>query len=82
MAGGRFFNRAESDGGRPVCVIGANVSSNLFQSLSPLNETLRIGEKPFSVVGVLGKQGGLFGEMGGDNSVIIPLEQWRYQFYS
>jgi putative ABC transport system permease protein len=63
-------------------VIGANVSSNLFQSLSPLNETLRIGEKPFSVVGVLGKQGGLFGEMGGDNSVIIPLEQWRYQFYS
>ena len=82
VAGGRFFNRAESDGGRPVCVIGANVSSNLFQSLSPLNETLRIGEKPFSVVGVLGKQGGLFGEMGGDNSVIIPLEQWRYQFYS
>jgi putative ABC transport system permease protein len=82
VAGGRFFNRSESDGGRPVCVIGSNVSSNLFQSLSPLNETLRIGEKPFSVVGVLAKQGGLFGEMGGDNSVVIPLEQWRYQFYS
>ena len=82
IAGGRFFNRSESDCGRPVCVIGSNVSSNLFQTLSPLGETMRIGEKPFSVVGVLEKQGGLFGEMGADNSVIIPLEQWRYQFWS
>lgn len=82
VADGRFFSRAESSGGRPVCVIGANVSSNLFQSFSPLGETLRVGDKPFSVVGVLEKQGGLFGDMGADNFVIIPLEQFRYQFWS
>jgi putative ABC transport system permease protein len=82
VADGRFFSGAESAGGRPVCVIGANVSSNLFQTFSPLGETLRVGDKPFSVVGVLEKQGGLFGDMGADNIVIIPLEQFRYQFRS
>jgi len=82
IADGRFFSRAESDGGRPVCVIGANVSSNLFLINRPIGETMRVGDKPFSVVGVLEKQGGLFGDMGADNIVIIPLEQWRYQFWS
>lgn len=79
---GRFFSMAESNGGRPVCVLGGNVSSNLFQTFSPLGETIRVGDKPFTVVGVLERQGGIFGEMGADNVVIIPLEQFRYQFWS
>ncbi len=82
IADGRFFSGAESAGGRPVCVIGANVASNLFQTISPLGEMMRVGDKPFSVVGVLEKQGGLFGDMGADNIVIVPLEQFRYQFRS
>jgi len=82
IADGRFFSGAESSGGRPVCVIGANVASNLFLTLSPLGETIRVGDKPFSVVGVLVKQGGLFGDMGIDDIVILPLEQLRYQFWS
>jgi len=82
VATGRFFSSAESQGGRPVCVIGANVSSNLFESTSPLGETIEVGDKPFSVVGVLEKQGGLFGAMGADNIVILPLEQVRYQFWA
>src|SRR5690606_12104591 len=79
---GRFFSGAESQGGRPVCVVGANVASNLFLNVSPLGETIRVGDKPFAVVGVLEKQGGLFGDMGIDNIVILPLEQLRYQFWS
>jgi putative ABC transport system permease protein len=82
IADGRFFSGAESSGGRPVCVIGANVASNLFLTLSPLGETIRVGDKPFNVVGVLVKQGGLFGDMGIDDIVILPLEQLRYQFWS
>ncbi|HAV64506.1 MAG TPA: hypothetical protein DCY13_19325 [Verrucomicrobiales bacterium] len=82
IARGRFFSGAESSGGRPVCVIGANVASNLFQTLPPLGEAIRVGDKPFSVVGVLEKQGGAFGDMGADDIVIIPLEQFRYQFWS
>ena len=27
---GRFFTRAEADGGRPVCAIGTEVAANLF----------------------------------------------------
>jgi len=82
IAMGRFFSGAESAGGRPVCVLGANVASNLFGSVQPLGESLRVGGEPFVVVGVLQKQGGLFGDMGADNIVIIPLEQVRYQFWA
>ena len=79
---GRFMSAAESQGGRPVCVIGANLATNLFTLESPIGRTIRLSDKPFEVVGVLVKQGGLFGEMGVDNTVVIALEQFRYQFWS
>ena len=33
---GRFMSREESDGGRPVCVIGTQVATNLFINETPL----------------------------------------------
>ena len=76
IAQGRFLSAAECDGGRPMCVIGANLATNLFMGDSPLGEKIFIHRNAFEVVGVLEKQGG-FGEGGGmDNGVIIPLAQF------
>ena len=76
IAEGRFLSAAECDGGRPMCVIGANLATNLFLNDSPLGEKIFVHRHPFEVVGVLEKQGG-FGEGGGpDNQVIIPLAQF------
>ena len=76
IAQGRFLSAAECDGGRPMCVIGANLATNLFEGDSPLGEKIFVHRHPFEVVGVLEKQGG-FGEGGGaDNEVIIPLAQF------
>src|ERR1043166_6096321 len=36
---GRFFTQEESDGGRPVCCIGANVAETLFPSVDPVGQT-------------------------------------------
>jgi putative ABC transport system permease protein len=78
MAEGRFLSAAEADGGRPVCVIGATVATNLFPRESPLGRRIVIGQQPFEVVGVLEKQGDIFGQF--DNQAIIPLRQMMAGF--
>ena len=73
IADGRFLSAADADGGRPVCVIGSMVATNLFLQESPLGKKIVIGQRPFEVVGVLEKQGDMFGQF--DNQAIIRLRQ-------
>jgi putative ABC transport system permease protein len=77
---GRFFNAEESNGGRPVCAIGATVAENLFPKEDPIGKTIRVAGHPFTVVGVFEKQGGLFGSFTSDTRVYIPLLAFR-SFY-
>lgn len=79
---GRFMTTAEADGGRPVCVIGNDVATNLFQRESPLGKKIRIGSRRLEVIGVLEKRGSFLGMDSFDNEVIIPIQQlligyWR-----
>jgi putative ABC transport system permease protein len=75
---GRFLSAADAEGGRPVCVIGWTVATNLFARESPLGKKVLIGQRPFEVVGVLEKQGDIFGQF--DNQAIIPLLQMMLAF--
>jgi putative ABC transport system permease protein len=81
IAQGRFLSAAESEGGRPVCIIGAEVVSNLFQMASPLGERLKIGQQSFEVIGVLEKQGSFLGAFSLDNRIVIPLRQVIANFW-
>jgi putative ABC transport system permease protein len=79
---GRFLSAADSDGGRPVCVIGCDVASNLFSLETPIGKKIRIGPRWLEVIGVLEKRGSFMGMMSLDNEVIIPVQQmligyWR-----
>jgi putative ABC transport system permease protein len=82
IAQGRFMTAGEVDGGRPVCVIGSEVATNLFQRESPLGRRVTIGQQNFEVVGVLDKQGSFLGAISLDNQVIIPLQQFAAGFRS
>ena len=75
---GRFLSAAEAEGGRPVCVIGYAVATNLFVRESPLGKKVMIGQRPFEVIGVLEKQGDMFGQF--DNQAIIPINQMMSSF--
>ncbi|MCU0770708.1 MAG: ABC transporter permease [Verrucomicrobia bacterium] len=77
---GRFLTTAESSGGRPVCVIGASVATNLFEARSALGERLRLNGKGYEVVGVLDKVGSPLGGPSLDNQVIIPLPNFILDF--
>ncbi len=78
IADGRFFSAGDAEGGRPVCVIGSTVATNLFPRESPLGKKISIGSKPFEVIGVLERQGDIIGQF--DNQAIIPLWQMTAAF--
>ena len=76
LAQGRFLSAAECNNGRPVCVVGSDLATNIFHEASPLGEKILIAKHEFEVVGVLDKQGGFSDSGGADNSVFIPLSQY------
>jgi putative ABC transport system permease protein len=73
---GRFLTANEAEGGRPVCVIGNDVATNLFQGESPLGKQIRIGARRLEVIGVLEKRGSFLGMDSFDNEVIVPVQQF------
>jgi putative ABC transport system permease protein len=76
---GRFLSNAEVEGGRPVCVLGAEVAERLFPLESPVGKGIKVGERNFEVIGVMEKFGQfLFGNM--DNQVIIPITRFVSDF--
>jgi putative ABC transport system permease protein len=79
---GRFLSATECAGGRPVCVIGADLATNLFVGESPLGETVSANHRDFEVIGVLDKQGGFSDNGGADNQIIIPLPQFTGYIWS
>jgi putative ABC transport system permease protein len=75
LSEGRYFTRLESEKGRNVAIIGANVAKNLFPGISPVNQPIKIsGQKAF-VIGVFQKEGQNIVSAGGslDDVVIVPL---------
>ncbi|SRR5581483_4722425 len=76
MGQGRFITEAEASGGRPVCVIGQDVATNLFQNEAALGKQIKIGPRTLEVIGVLEKQGSFLGMQSLDNEVIIPIQQF------
>jgi putative ABC transport system permease protein len=86
VALGRFISPGEATGGRPVCILGSQVSTNLFQGEPPLGKHVTVRGRAFEVIGVLERQGTFLGMFSLDNEVIIPLPQfvagyWRNPDY-
>ena len=79
---GRFLSPSEVDGGRPVCVIGTQIATNLFPRESPLGNKIMIGDRAFEVVGVLEKLGSFLDGSSLDNQAIIPIKQFTAAFWS
>ena len=70
---GRFLTSSDGLTKKRVAVIGATVSSDLFEGLNPIGRTIKINNVDFEVIGVLTSKG-TSGFMSGDSNVLIPLE--------
>ncbi len=82
VALGRFFTAMESDGGRPLCVLGSEVAESLFPIQTPIGKTVKVGNYPYRVVGVLEKQGSFLGLQSFDNRVYVPITRYFKEFRS
>jgi putative ABC transport system permease protein len=54
---GDFFTDQDVKAAAKVCILGKTVADNLFPETSPVDQTIRIRNVPFKVVGVLTKKG-------------------------
>ena len=68
---GRAFSAQEVGAGAKVIVIGTDIADHLFNGLDPLGREVRIGGMPYTVIGVLEKQGSVFG-FSLDRMAIVP----------
>ncbi|GAC1652581.1 MAG: ABC transporter permease [Gemmatimonadaceae bacterium] len=69
---GRLFTDQDDAMGASVIVVGTEVAERYFPNLDPLGREIRIERVPFRVVGVLEKQGTVFG-LPLDRQVIAPF---------
>jgi putative ABC transport system permease protein len=70
---GRFLSPGESEGGRPVAVLGYQVATNLFIGESPIGKKIKVGGEPLEVIGVLERKGAFLGEFSWDNRIVVPV---------
>jgi len=73
LTNGRLFSPQEAQLGTPVVIIGTEVASHFFRGLDPIGREIRIGGTSFNVIGLLEKQGNVFG-FSLDRMVIGPYK--------
>lgn len=69
---GRNFGEQEAAAGAAVAVIGQEVAELYFPGIDPLGRELIVDHVPFQVIGILEKQGKVFG-ISLDRQVIAPI---------
>ena len=72
LSSGRIFTPQEVELGAPVVVIGDEVAKFFFPGLSAVGHELRIGGTPYQIIGVIERQGSIFG-MSLDKMAIAPF---------
>lgn len=76
---GEYLPEMDPDRTASVCVIGSVIASELFPGVSPLGQWLRIGDRRFRVIGVLGKQGRSIG-FDAQELVVVPVASAQAMF--
>jgi putative ABC transport system permease protein len=71
LVAGRVFTPQEDQIGATVVVIGKDVREKFFKGVDPIGRTLRIGQLPYTVIGVAEEQGSTFG-FSLDKFVVAP----------
>jgi putative ABC transport system permease protein len=78
VADGEFITGHDVQARSMVCVLGSNVAEDLFGSLDPIGQSVKVSRRPFRVAGVLESKGGTgFGSQ--DDMVIIPITTAMYR---
>jgi putative ABC transport system permease protein len=69
---GSMFGQQEVDSAANVCVIGTTVKTVLFGNADAIGQTIRIGQNPFQVIGVLESKGQSVMGTDQDDTIFAP----------
>ena len=73
LSAGRSFTTQDVKSATKVCLLGQTVVDNLFGDQNPVNQTIRIMNVPFTVVGLLGPKGQDARGHDQDDMVLVPV---------
>lgn len=75
LLNGRNFSQMEVRYGNNVAIIGKELEETLFTAgEESINESITVFGRPYTVIGVLDKQGGVGQDQGADRQILIPIE--------
>ena len=77
---GTSFTDADVQQRSRVADVGHTLVDKLFEGDSPINQTIRIGSVPFSVVGVLKTRGMSTSGQDQDDTVFVPISTAQHSF--
>ncbi len=77
VTSGNFISHKHVEDAASVTVIGAGVSEFLFGYRNPVGQTIKLNDRPFTIIGVLESQEGLFGFL--DNRLLVPITTAHYR---
>jgi putative ABC transport system permease protein len=72
LSAGRAFSAQEVQAALPVLVIGSELAEKLLPKVDPLGKVVQIAGLPYRIIGVVAKQGTLFG-LSLDKFAIMPF---------
>jgi putative ABC transport system permease protein len=81
LTDGRWFTHAELQGGASVAVISVDVANKLFGNIQPIDKLVRIGGRPFRVIGIYQEAANIFQPPGQATHDIIPYRAMDRQFF-
>jgi putative ABC transport system permease protein len=76
---GRTFREDDIKNSTNVCILGKEIVDKLFPNIDPLNQIVRVDNRPLRVIGLMEKQPEMFGESH-DNYVLIPITTWQSMY--
>ncbi len=77
VTSGDFISHKHVEDVASVTVIGAGVSEFLFGYRNPVGQTIKLNDRPFTIIGVLESQEGLFEFL--DNRLLVPITTAHYR---
>lgn len=81
LADGRWFTRTEEASGASLAVLSVDVAKKIFGAIQPIDKVVRIGGRPFKVIGIYQAADNIFQPPGQSTHAIIPYRAMDHQFF-
>ena len=80
LTDGRWFTGSELLSGASVIVLSVDVAKKLFGAIQPLDKWVRVGGRPFRVIGIYQEAANIFQPPGQATHGIMPFRTMDHQF--